>query len=137
MDLELRFTGLVNSWTMPIKNRTDMLSTGIRTTLGVKVFGPDLVTIQAVGAEIEALLAPVDGTASIFAERSFGGRYLDTLGVRPDRWALARHREHLRRAVFWRPLPRYHGRTGGRWHATASAWGMSRTWSRRLWEAAT
>ena len=88
MDLELRFTGLVNSWTMPIKNRTDMLSTGIRTTLGVKVFGPDLVTIQAVGAEIEALLAPVDGTASIFAERSFGGRYLD---IRPDRWALARY----------------------------------------------
>ena len=88
MDRELRFTGLVNSWTMPIKNRTDMLSTGIRTTLGVKVFGPDLVTIQAVGAEIEALLAPVEGTASIFAERSFGGRYLD---IRPDRKALARY----------------------------------------------
>ncbi len=88
MDRELRFTGLINSWTMPIKNRTDMLATGIRTTLGIKVFGPDLVTIQAVGAEIEALLAPVAGTASIFAERSFGGRYLD---IRPDRKALARY----------------------------------------------
>ena len=88
MDRELRFTGLINSWTMPIKNRTDMLSTGIRTTLGIKVFGPDLVTIQAVGAELEALLAPVEGTASIFAERSFGGRYLDIL---PDRKALARY----------------------------------------------
>ena len=88
MDRELRFTGLVNSWTMPIKNRTDMLSTGIRTTLGIKVFGPDLVTIQAVGADIESLLAPVEGTASIFAERSFGGRYLD---IRPDRKALARY----------------------------------------------
>ena len=88
MDRELRFTGLINSWTMPIKNRTDMLSTGIRTTLGVKVFGPDLVTIQTVGAEIEALLAPVEGTGSIFAERSFGGRYLD---IRPDSKALARY----------------------------------------------
>jgi Cu(I)/Ag(I) efflux system membrane protein CusA/SilA len=88
MDRELRFTGLLNSWTMPIKNRTDMLSTGIRTTLGIKVFGPDLVTIQAVGAEIEALLAPVEGTASIFAERSFGGRYLD---IQPNREALARY----------------------------------------------
>ncbi|GMR13540.1 MAG: CusA/CzcA family heavy metal efflux RND transporter [Gemmatimonadota bacterium] len=88
MDRDLRFTGLVNSWTMPIKNRTDMLSTGIRTTLGVKIFGPDLSIIQSVGAEIEELLAPVDGTASIFAERSFGGRYLD---ITPDREALSRY----------------------------------------------
>ncbi|MFV2008170.1 MAG: efflux RND transporter permease subunit, partial [Longimicrobiales bacterium] len=88
MDRELRFTGLVNSWTMPIKNRTDMLSTGIRTTLGVKIFGPDLSVIQTVGAQIEKLLAPVDGTASVFAERSFGGRYLD---ITPDREALSRY----------------------------------------------
>ncbi|MEZ4589150.1 MAG: CusA/CzcA family heavy metal efflux RND transporter [Gemmatimonadales bacterium] len=87
-DRELRFTGYANSWTMPIKNRTDMLSTGIRTTLGVKVFGPDLRTIEAIGREIEALLAPVPGTASIFAERAFGGRYLD---IRPDRDAVARY----------------------------------------------
>ncbi|MCZ6754498.1 MAG: efflux RND transporter permease subunit, partial [Gemmatimonadetes bacterium] len=87
MDRELRFTGLINSWTMPIKNRTDMLSTGIRTTLGIKVFGPDLATIESIGAELEELLAPVPGTASIYAERSFGGRYLDIV---PDRDALAR-----------------------------------------------
>ncbi len=88
MDRELRFIGLVNSWTMPIKNRTDMLSTGIRTTLGIKVFGPDLQTIERIGGEIEALLAPLAGTASIFAERSFGGRYLD---IHPDREAIGRY----------------------------------------------
>ncbi|MCH7562580.1 MAG: efflux RND transporter permease subunit [Gemmatimonadetes bacterium] len=88
MDRELRFTGLVNSWTMPIKNRTDMQATGIRTTLGVKIFGPDLSVIQSVGAQIEKLLAPMDGTASIFAERSFGGRYLD---IEPDREAIGRY----------------------------------------------
>ncbi len=88
MDRELRFTGLVNSWTMPIKNRTDMLSTGIRTTLGIKMFGPDLQTIQSIGAEIEQLLARLEGTASIYAERSFGGRYLD---IQPNREAIGRY----------------------------------------------
>ncbi len=88
MDRELRITGLVNSWTMPIKNRTDMLSTGIRTSLGIKVFGPDLGTIESIGQDIEQLLSPVRGTASIFAERSFGGRYLD---IRPNREAIARY----------------------------------------------
>ena len=88
LDRKLRITGAVNSWTMPIKNRTDMLSTGIRTTLGVKVFGPDLRVIQRIGGEIETALAGVPGTASIYAERGFGGRYLD---VRPDASALARY----------------------------------------------
>ncbi|HMU60982.1 MAG TPA: CusA/CzcA family heavy metal efflux RND transporter [Gemmatimonadales bacterium] len=88
LDRQLRFTGLVNSWTMPIKNRTEMLSTGIRTTLGIKIFGPDLQTIERIGGELERLLAPVPGTASIYAERSFGGRYLD---IEPDREAVARH----------------------------------------------
>ncbi len=88
MDRELRFTGYINSWTMPIKNRTEMLSTGIRTTLGIKIFGPDLRTIERIGGEIERLLAPVPGTASIYAERSFGGRYLD---IQPDREAIARY----------------------------------------------
>ncbi|MGH7606596.1 MAG: efflux RND transporter permease subunit, partial [Gemmatimonadales bacterium] len=88
MDRQLRFTGYVNSWTMPIKNRTEMLSTGIKTTLGIKIFGPDLQVIERIGGDIEALLAPVRGTASIFAERSFGGRYLD---IRPDREAVARY----------------------------------------------
>jgi copper/silver efflux system protein len=88
MDRALRIIGAVNSWTMPIKNRTDMLSTGIRTTLGVKIFGPDLETIQRIGHDIERALAPLPGTASIYAERSFGGRYLD---VRPRADALARY----------------------------------------------
>ena len=88
MDRKLRITGAVNSWTMPIKNRTDMLSTGIRTTLGIKIFGPDLRVIQEIGGEIEAALSPLRGTASIYAERSFGGRYLD---IQPDREALARY----------------------------------------------
>ena len=88
LDAALRFPGLVNSWTMPIKNRTDMLSTGIRTTLGVKIFGSDLRTIEQIGAEIERRLADLPGTASIFAERAFGGRYLD---VQPGREASARY----------------------------------------------
>ena len=87
MDQKLRIVGAANSWTMPIKNRTDMLSTGVRTTLGVKVFGPDLAVIQRIGRDIESALAPVRGTASIYAERSFGGRYLD---VQPDAAALNR-----------------------------------------------
>ncbi|TMD70278.1 MAG: efflux RND transporter permease subunit [Chloroflexi bacterium] len=88
MDRALRLTGAVNTWTMPIKNRTDMLSTGVRTTLAVKIFGPDLEVIQRIGQDIERALAPLPGTASIYAERSFGGRYLD---IRPDADALARY----------------------------------------------
>ena len=88
MNQALRITGAANSWTMPIKNRTDMLSTGVRTTLGIKIFGPDLETIQRIGGDIESALAPLRGTASIYAERSFGGRYLD---IRPDPEALARY----------------------------------------------
>jgi Cu(I)/Ag(I) efflux system membrane protein CusA/SilA len=88
MDQRLRLTGAVNTWTMPIKNRTDMLSTGVRTTLAVKIFGPDLQTIERIGQDIERALAPLPGTASVYAERSFGGRYLD---IRPDADALARY----------------------------------------------
>jgi Cu(I)/Ag(I) efflux system membrane protein CusA/SilA len=88
MDAQLRLLGTVNTWTMPIKNRTDMLSTGVRTTLALKIFGPDLQTIQRIGQDIERVLAPLRGTAAIFAERSFGGRYLD---IRPDADALARY----------------------------------------------
>jgi Cu(I)/Ag(I) efflux system membrane protein CusA/SilA len=88
MDRALRITGAVNSWTMPIKNRTDMLSTGIRTTLGIKIYGPDLEVIQRIGRDIEGALAGLRGTGSIYAERSFGGRYLD---IRPRADALARY----------------------------------------------
>src|SRR5258706_4573965 len=88
MDQRLRLTGVVNTWTMPIKNRTDMLSTGVRTSLAVKVFGSDLETIQRIGQDIERVLAPLPGSASVYAERSLGGRYLD---IRPDANALARY----------------------------------------------
>jgi Cu(I)/Ag(I) efflux system membrane protein CusA/SilA len=88
MDRRLRMLGAVNTWTMPIKNRTDMLSTGIRTTLGIKIFGPNLEVIQQIGRDIEGTLSSLRGTASIYAERSFGGRYLD---IRPNASALARY----------------------------------------------
>jgi Cu(I)/Ag(I) efflux system membrane protein CusA/SilA len=88
MDRALRITGAVNSWTMPIKNRTDMLSTGIRTTLGIKIYGPDLEVIQRIGRDIEGALSGLRGTGSIYAERSFGGRYLD---IRPKAEALGRY----------------------------------------------
>ncbi len=88
MDQRLRLTGAVNTWTMPIKNRTDMLSTGVRTTLAVKIFGPELETIQRIGQEIERVLAPLPGSASVYAERSLGGRYLD---IRADASALGRY----------------------------------------------
>lgn len=88
LDQRLRFLGVLNTWTMPIKNRTDMLSTGIRTSLGVRIYGPDLQEIQRIGGELERVLAPLRGTASIYAERSFGGRYLD---IHPNAEALARY----------------------------------------------
>ena len=88
MDRALRITGAVNSWTMPIKNRIDMLSTGIRTTLGIRIYGSDLEVIQRIGHEIEGALSKLPGTASIYAERSFGGRYLD---ITPRADALARY----------------------------------------------
>src|SRR2546427_53071 len=87
-DQAVRITGAVNTWTMPIKNRTDMLSTGVRSTLAVKIFGPDLEAIQRIGQDIERVLAPLPGSASVYAERSLGGRYLD---IRPDANALARY----------------------------------------------
>jgi Cu(I)/Ag(I) efflux system membrane protein CusA/SilA len=77
MDEALEIPGVANAWTMPIKGRTAMLTTGIRTDVGLKITGPDLATIDAVGAQIEALLPQVRGTRSVFAERSTGGYFLD------------------------------------------------------------
>jgi Cu(I)/Ag(I) efflux system membrane protein CusA/SilA len=88
MDKSLQFPGVSNAWTMPIKARIDMLSTGIRTPVGVKVFGKDLEEIDEVAREIEAVLRKVPGTASAFAERTIGGYYLN---VDPDRAQLARY----------------------------------------------
>ncbi len=68
--------GVTNAWVMPIKTRIDMLATGIKTPVGIKVNGPDLEVIQRIGRDIEALLPQVEGTASVYAERVAGGRYL-------------------------------------------------------------
>jgi Cu(I)/Ag(I) efflux system membrane protein CusA/SilA len=73
----LQIPGISNAWTMPIKNRTDMLTTGIRTPLGVKVLGSDLGQIQQVGIQVENALKGVPGTTSVFAERTSGGYFLD------------------------------------------------------------
>ncbi|MGB9356846.1 MAG: CusA/CzcA family heavy metal efflux RND transporter, partial [Azonexus sp.] len=88
LDKALQFPGVANSWTMPIKARTDMLSTGIRTPIGIKIFGTDLVEMERLAKEIEAVVKTVPGTSSAFAERITGGFYLDIV---PDRRALARY----------------------------------------------
>ncbi|PWB46187.1 MAG: CusA/CzcA family heavy metal efflux RND transporter [Candidatus Methylomirabilota bacterium] len=77
LDNALQIPGVTNAWTMPIKARTDMLSTGIRTPVGIKVLGTKLEMIQRIGQEIETALKPVRGTRSVFAERTAGGYYLD------------------------------------------------------------
>jgi Cu(I)/Ag(I) efflux system membrane protein CusA/SilA len=77
MDRAIQFPGLTNAWTMPIKTRTDMLSTGIKTPVGIKISGPDLNTLQEIGKEVEAVMRTVPGTLSAFAERAVGGNYLD------------------------------------------------------------
>ncbi len=69
--------GVANMWSMPIRNRLDMLATGIKTPVGIKIFGPDLKELDRIGKSIESLLPSVDGTSSVFAERAVGGRYLD------------------------------------------------------------
>jgi Cu(I)/Ag(I) efflux system membrane protein CusA/SilA len=88
MDRALQFPGVSNAWTMPIKARIDMLSTGIRTPVGVKVIGTDLVEIDKLGRQIEQVLRTVPGTSSAYAERNIGGYYLE---ITPDRSALARY----------------------------------------------
>jgi copper/silver efflux system protein len=88
MDLALQFPGVSNAWTMPIKARIDMLSTGIRTPIGIKVFGRDLEEMERLAREIEAAVKAVPGTTSAFAERITGGFYLN---IEPDRAALARY----------------------------------------------
>ncbi len=88
LDKALQFPGVANSWTMPIKARIDMLSTGIRTPIGIKVFGTDLVEMERLAKEIESVVKTVPGTSSAFAERITGGFYLDII---PDRNALARY----------------------------------------------
>jgi len=77
LDRTVQYTGLTNAWVMPIKTRIDMLATGIKTPVGVKVAGPDLELIERIGQQIESVLQDVDGTASVYSERVAGGRYID------------------------------------------------------------
>ena len=88
MDKALQFPGVSNSWTMPIKARTDMLSTGIRTPVGIKVIGRDLGEMEKLARKIEAAVRDVPGTTSAYAERATGGYYIN---IDPDRARLARY----------------------------------------------
>ena len=83
MNRAIRFPGLTNAWTMPIKARIDMLSTGIKTPVGVKLSGPDLWVLERLGQEVEAVLREVPGTRSAYAERTMGGNYLN-FAIRRD-----------------------------------------------------
>jgi Cu(I)/Ag(I) efflux system membrane protein CusA/SilA len=88
LDHAVRLPGWTNAWTMPIKARIDMLSTGVRTPIGVKILGPDLAEIERIGMELEHTLATVPDTRSVYSDRNTGGLYVDII---PDREALARH----------------------------------------------
>ena len=88
MDAALQIPGMGNVWVQPIRNRIDMLATGIKSPVGIKIAGPDLKVIENLGVEIEAVVRQVPGTVSAFSERVSGGRYID---VRPDRIAAARY----------------------------------------------
>ena len=84
----IKFPGLTNAWTMPIKTRIDMLSTGIKTPVGIKVMGDDLATLSRIGQQIEAVVRTIPGTLSVYSERVVGGNYFD---YRIDREAAARY----------------------------------------------
>ncbi|HOG29661.1 MAG TPA: efflux RND transporter permease subunit, partial [Vicinamibacterales bacterium] len=87
MDAALQIPGVTNAWTMPIKARIDMLTTGVRTPVGIKIFGPDLRQIESIGTRLEEIMRGVPGTRSVFAERAAGGYFAD---IDVDREALAR-----------------------------------------------
>ena len=88
MNSKMQFPGWTNAWTMPIKTRVDMLTTGIRTPVGIKVFGNDLAEIEKIGTKLEEVLSAVPGTRSVLYERSLGGLYLDIV---PRSEVLARY----------------------------------------------
>jgi Cu(I)/Ag(I) efflux system membrane protein CusA/SilA len=88
MNAKVQTPGVANMWSMPIKNRLDMLATGIKTPVGIKIFGPDLATLDKIGRQIETHLPMVEGTNSVFAEKALGGRYLD---IDVNREAAARY----------------------------------------------
>jgi len=88
MNAAIQIPGLTNAWTMPIKTRIDMLSTGIKTPVGIKIAGPDLAELERVGKEVERVIRQVPGTLSVYAERVMGGNYLD---FKINRDAIARY----------------------------------------------
>ena len=88
LDNAIQFPGLTNAWTMPIKTRIDMLSTGIKTPVGIKLMGENLALLSDIGEQVEAVLREVPGTASVYSERVTGGNFLD---YRIDREAAARY----------------------------------------------
>ncbi len=88
MDDAIRFPGLTNAWTMPIKTRIDMLSTGIKTPVGIKLAGPDLSVLEDLGGQVEAVVRDLPGTRSAYSERAMGGNYLN-FTIRRD--AIARY----------------------------------------------
>ncbi|MGH7483694.1 MAG: efflux RND transporter permease subunit, partial [Longimicrobiales bacterium] len=88
LNATVKTPGVANMWSMPIKNRLEMVATGIKTPVGIKIFGPDLAALDRIGGQIESLLATVPGTNSVFAERNLGGRYLN---IAVDRQAAARY----------------------------------------------
>ena len=87
LDATVDLPGVTNAWVMPIKTRIDMLATGIKTPVGIKIAGPDLGEIERIGQDVERAVLQVEGTASAFSERVAGGRYVE---IRPDRLAAAR-----------------------------------------------
>ncbi len=88
LDARVQYPGVTNAWVMPIKTRIDMLATGIKTPVGIKVAGPDLAEIERIGRDIERVVMTVPGTTSAYSERVAGGRYVDIV---PDRIAAARY----------------------------------------------
>ena len=88
LDATIQYPGVTNAWVMPIKTRIDMLATGIKTPVGIKVAGPDLAEIERIGRDIEQVVLGVPGTTSAYSERVAGGRYIDIV---PDRLAAARY----------------------------------------------
>ena len=88
LDSQLKIAGVTNGWTQPIINRIDMLNTGVRTQLGIKIYGPDLATLEHLGLQTEAILKKIDGAADLYTERISGGQYIN---IDVDREAIARY----------------------------------------------
>ncbi|MDP4985820.1 efflux RND transporter permease subunit [Pseudoalteromonas tunicata] len=84
LDSKIKFPGLTNAWVQPIKTRIDMLSTGVKTPVGIKISGADLAVIEQIGQQIEAILAPLSATSSVYSERAQSGRYIDIVPRRAD-----------------------------------------------------